>query len=116
MRDFKKYEIWQMSHELVLNLYKETMNFPKEELYGITSQIRRAAVSIPTNIAEGCGRDSDKEFNYFLSIALGSAAETEFLQILSRDLGYLNGERFQFLDEKINLIKSKIYKLKEKLS
>lgn len=116
MRDFKKYEIWQLGHELVLSLYKETRNFPKEELYGIISQIRRAAVSIPANIAEGCGRDSDKEFNYFLNIALGTAAETEFLQILSKDLGYLDNDRFQFLDEKINLIKSKIYKLKEKLS
>ncbi len=78
MRDFKKYEIWQLGHELVLSLYKETRNFPKEELYGIISQIRRAAVSIPANIAEGCGRDSDKEFNYFLNIALAQLLKLNF--------------------------------------
>ncbi len=116
MRDFKKYDIWQLSHLLTLEIYKITTVFPKEEVYGLTSQIRRATSSIPTNISEGCGRNSDKEFNQFLNIALGSANETEYLIILSKDLNYISEEQFSDLDFKINTIKSKIYKLKEKLN
>ena len=116
MRDFKKYDIWQLSHELTLEVYKIASIFSKEELFGITSQLRRATSSIPTNISEGCGRNSDKEFNQFLNIALGSALETEYLFILSKDLNYLNQEQFQDLELKINNIKSKIYKLKQKLT
>jgi len=116
MRDFKKYDIWQLSHLLTLEIYKLTSLFPKEEMYGLTSQIRRATSSIPTNISEGCGRNSDKEFNQFLNIALGSANETEYLLILSKDLNYISEEQFSDLDSKINTIKSKIYKLKEKLN
>jgi four helix bundle protein len=82
-------------------------------LFGITSQIRRATASIPTNISEGCGRNSDKEFNQFLNIALGSANETEYLLILSKDLNYINNEIFENLEKEINTIKSKIYKLKQ---
>lgn len=113
MRDFKKYDIWQLSHSLTLEIYKLTSNFPKEEIYSLTSQIRRASSSIPTNISEGCGRNSDKEFNYFLNIALGSASETEYLLILARDLQYINFEIAEGFLEKINTIKSKIYKLKQ---
>ena len=116
MRDFKKYDIWQLSHELTLEVYKITSIFSKEELFGITSQLRRATSSIPTNISEGCGRNSDKEFNQLLNIALCSALETEYLFILSKDLNYLNQEQFQDLELKINNIKSKIYKLKQKLT
>ena len=116
MRDFKKYDVWQLSHLLTLEIYKLTSLFPKEEMYGLTSQIRRATSSIPTNISEGCGRNSDKEFNQFLNIALGSANETEYLIILSKDLNYISEEQFSDLDFKINTIKSKIYKLKEKLN
>ncbi|HLP64017.1 four helix bundle protein [Flavobacterium sp.] len=116
MRDFKKYDIWQLSHLLTLEIYKITSLFPKEEIYGLSSQIRRAVSSIPTNISEGCGRNSDKEFNQFLNIALGSANETEYLLILPKDLNYISEEQFSDLDSKINTIKSKIYKLKEKLN
>lgn len=116
MRDFKKYDVWQLSHSFILEVYKITSDFPKEELYGLTSQIRRATLSIPTNISEGCGRNSDKEFNQFLNIALGSANETEYLLILSKDLNYISNEKFQSLEIQINTIKSKIYKLKEKLT
>ncbi len=106
---------WQLSHSLTLEVYKITSDFPKEEVYGLTSQIRRAALSIPTNISEGCGRNSDKEFNQFLNMALGSANETEYLFILSKDLNYISKEKFEILEIQINTIKSKIYKLKEKL-
>ncbi|MFM9826006.1 four helix bundle protein [Flavobacterium sp.] len=113
MRDFKKYDIWQLSHAFTLKIYSNTSLFPKDELYGITSQIRRASSSIPTNISEGCGRNSDKEFNQYLNIALGSASETEYLIILSRDLNYIDTETFEILEKEINTIKSKIYKLKQ---
>lgn len=116
MRDFKKYDIWHISHSITLEIYKTTSVFPKEELFGITSQIRRAASSIATNISEGCGRNSDKEFNQFLNIALGSANETEYLLILSNDLKYIDNEVFENLSQKINEIKSKIYNLKKAIS
>lgn len=116
MRDFKKYDIWQLSHSLTLEIYKITTYFPKEELYGLSSQMRRASASIPTNIAEGCGRNSDKEFNQFLNIALGSACETEYLLILSKDLNYMSSEIFNDIETQINHIKSKIYNLKVKLN
>lgn len=116
MRDFKKYDIWQLSHLLTLEIYKITSLFPKEEIYGLSSHIRRAVSSIPTNISEGCGRNSDKEFNQFFNIALGTANETEYLLILSKDLNYISEEQFSDLDSKINTIKSKIYKSKEKLN
>lgn len=116
MRDFKKYDIWQLSHSFTLEIYKITSDFPNEEIYGLTSQIRRASASIPTNISEGCGRNSDKEFNQFLNIALGSANETEYLLILSKDLNYITSEIFESLEKDINQIKSKIYKLKQILN
>ncbi|MEG0929427.1 four helix bundle protein, partial [Algoriella sp.] len=90
-------------------------SFPKDETYNLVSQIRRSTLSIPTNIAEGCGRNSDKEFNQFLNIALGSATETEYLILLAKDLNYLNEENYLLLDQQINTIKSKIYTLKNKL-
>jgi four helix bundle protein len=116
LRDFKKYDIWQLSHELTLEVYKITNRFPKEEMYGLTSQIRRASSSIPTNISEGCGRNSDAEFNQFLNIALGSALETEYLLILSKDLAYIKDDVFLNMEGKVNTIKSKIYTLKQRLT
>jgi len=116
MRDFKKYDIWKLSHIFTLKIYDLTKSFPVQELYGITSQIRRASSSIPTNISEGCGRDSDNEFNRFLTIALGSASEVEYLTILSKDLNYIDNKSFFELDKDINTIKRKIYSLKQKLT
>lgn len=116
MRDFRKYEIWQLSHNFVLEIYSISKIFPKEEQFNITSQLRRAVTSIPTNISEGCGRNSDKEFNHFLNIALGSTSETEYLIILCQDLNLIETENSIQLLEKINHIKSKIFKLKEKLN
>ena len=104
-----------MSHELTVAIYKVSNNFPKEEIFNITSQIRRAAVSIPTNISEGCGRDSDVEFNRFLTIATGSACETEYLIQLSKDLKYIDDVTFEKLNSDVNQIKQKIHTLKQKL-
>ena len=115
MRDFRKYNIWELSHKLTLDIYTVSREFPQNESYSIVSQIRRASASIPTNIAEGCGRDSDAEFNRFLTIALGSASEVEYQLILSKDLNYINETSFINLTEEINIIKRKIYSLKQKL-
>jgi four helix bundle protein len=91
---FKKLNVWQKAYLLVLNTYKQTQKFPSFELYGLTSQIRRGAVSILANIAEGSERQYKKEFVQFLSIARGSLAEIETYLMLSRDLGYLNQDEF----------------------
>ncbi len=116
MRDFKKYDIWKLSHQFTLTIYSISTSFPKDETYNLISQIRRSSLSIPTNIAEGCGRNSDKEFNQFLNIALGSATETEYLILLAKDLNYLDEVNYILLEQQINTIKSKIYTLKNKLN
>lgn len=98
MKDFRQLKVWEKSHQLALAVYKATKEFPKEELYGLTSQIRRASMSIPTNIAEGCGRNTDAEFARFLQIAMGSASETEYQLLLAYDLGFLNKEQYDKLN------------------
>jgi four helix bundle protein len=105
MRDFRELVVWQKSHVLTLKIYKASQSFPRDELYGLTSQIRRSASSIPTNIAEGCGRSSDNEFHRFLIIALGSISELEYQLILTRDLGYLPVEQYESLQAKTNEVK-----------
>jgi four helix bundle protein len=92
MKDFRGLAVWKQAHLLVLNVYRITESLPKHELFGLTSQIRRAATSIPTNIAEGCGRDGDAELGRFLNIAKGSASEVEYLLQLAGDLGYIDPE------------------------
>jgi len=90
MLDFKNIAIWQRSHQLTLDIYKATQQFPKEESFGLTSQIRRAVSSIPTNIAEGCGRRSNAELANFLNIACGSASEVEYEILLAKEIGYIS--------------------------
>ncbi|MDQ3172867.1 MAG: four helix bundle protein [Acidobacteriota bacterium] len=97
MRPHEKLQTWIESVDLVLNIYKATEKFPKEEKFGLTSQIRRAAVSIPTNIAEGAARNSSKEFAHFVSIAQGSASELETELIIAYRLGYLSETLFSKL-------------------
>ena len=116
MRDFKKYDIWKLGHSFTLDIYEVSKEFPSHELYGITSQIRRASSSIPVNISEGCGRNSDADFNRFLSIALGSASEAEYLILLSKELNYIDEKTSEKLTTSINTIKKKIYTLKQKLN
>jgi four helix bundle protein len=89
MQDFRKLKVWQKAHALALHVYSKTADFPKSELFGVTSQTRRAAVSTAANIAEGSARGGDKEFARFLYIALGSASELEYFAILIADLGLL---------------------------
>jgi len=115
MQDYKKLKVWELSHELTLVVYQKTSVFPKEELFGLTSQLRRASSSIPTNIAEGCGRFSQKELSQFLNISLGSANETSYLLFLSKDLNYITAEDFQDLENKIEQIKAMLIKLIQKI-
>lgn len=104
MRPHHRLEAWGKSVDLVTEVYKETERFPKEERYGLTSQIRRAAVSIPANIAEGAGRHSQKEFAYFLSNAQGSASELETELIIGHRLGYLDEATFSRLISELERI------------
>ena len=97
MKDFRQLKAWEKSHKLALAIYKATKEFPKEELYGLISQIRRSRMSIPTNIAEGCGRNTDADFARFLQMAMGSASETEYQLILARDLEFLPKESYEKL-------------------
>jgi four helix bundle protein len=90
VQDFRQLKVWRTSHELALAVYRATQDFPRSETYGLTSQMRRAAAAIPTNIAEGTGRGSDADFARFLHIAMGSASELEYLLLLARDLAYID--------------------------
>jgi four helix bundle protein len=89
VRDFRQLSVWEKSHLLALAVYRSTSRFPVAEQYGLTSQLRRCATSVPSNIAEGCGRDTEADFARFLTMALGSASELEYQLIPAHDLGYL---------------------------
>lgn len=95
MRDFRELTVWQKAHALTLGVYKATGSFPKEEMFGLTSQMRRAAVSVEANIAEGCCRGSAADFARFLEIAMGSASEVECHLLLARDLQFLAGDEYE---------------------
>lgn len=105
MKDFRQLKVWERSHQLALTIYKATKEFPKEELYGLTSQIRRSSMSIPTNIAEGCGRFTDADFARFLQIAMGSASETEYQLILAHDLEFLPNDSYEKLRNDVEEVK-----------
>ena len=102
MQDFTQLKVWQKAHVFTVNLYKITAKFPVEERYGLTNQIRRASVSIESNISEGCGRNGDKEFSRFLDIAQGSACEVKCQILIARDLEYIDHQKSQLLTNKIN--------------
>lgn len=106
MKDFKKQEVWRRSHQLTLEIYKVSQQFPKEEIYGLTSQIRRAVSSIPTNIAEGCGRRTNSELANFLNIASGSASELEYEILLAKEIGYITQEQYEVWTKEIEEIRS----------
>ena len=115
MVNYKNYKVWSKSHDLVLKIYRCTKKFPPEERYNLTSQINRAAVSIPTNIAEGCGRDTQKDFLRFLHISSGSAFELEYLILLSADLNFLSEEDFKELSKEIEEVKKMLFALINKI-
>ena len=111
-RDLK---VWQYSIELVTEIYQITRNFPKSEMYGLGSQIQRSAVSVPSNIAEGAGRNSEKEFSYFLSIAMGSLSELETQIIISKNIHYLDEIQFDTLMTKLIEIRKMLIGLKKSI-
>jgi four helix bundle protein len=115
MRDFRKLKVWEKAHDLTLQVYTATAAFPREELYGLTSQMRRACSSIPANIAEGCGRSGEPEFGRFLHIGLGSASELEYHLLLAHDLGFLARADYNNLTTKISEIKRMLTSLTQRL-
>ncbi len=115
MKNFRDIKAWQKSHELTLAVYRATQNFPKDELYGLTSQLRRASSSIPANIAEGCGRGGDAELRQFLQIAMGSASELEYHLLLVHDLHYLETLKYQALDDQVTEVKRMLASFIQKL-
>jgi four helix bundle protein len=115
MKNFRNLMVWQKAHELTVEVYKATASFPGNEVYGLTSQMRRAGVSIPANIAEGCGRDGDAEFGRFLQIAMGSASELEYHCLLAHELGFLKEACFLSLNEHNEELKRMITVLIQKV-
>ena len=101
MKDFKELRVWSKAHQLTVHIYRLTRVFPRDEVYGLTSQLRRSSVSIGANIAEGCGRRSDGELVRFRQIARGSASETEYHLLLAKDLGFLQEGDFHNAEERI---------------
>lgn len=115
MRNFRKYKVWELGHEVTLDVYKLSNEFPKDKRFGITSQMRRCSSSVPANIAEGCGRETEKEFKRFLVIANGSVTELEYFLILITDLKFAQQESIDKLVEKVDQLKRSLNRLISKL-
>jgi four helix bundle protein len=105
MRAFRELVVWQKAHALTVNIYRVTKAFPRDERYGLVSQMRRAAASIGSNIAEGCGRGTPRDFARFVQVAIGSASELENQLLLASDLGFLSGTTYAELDTSVTDIK-----------
>jgi len=105
MRNFRDLDVWSRAHRLTLDLYRTTETFPSSEKFGITSQIRRAALSIPTNLSEGCGRWGDGDMARFVQIAMGSASELDYLLLLAADLGFLEEEQYRTRVSELNRVR-----------
>ena len=116
MHNIKELKIWNKAMELTVDIYKATEKFPKEETYGLTSQIRRAAVSIPSNISEGAGRNSNNEFRHFLSIANGFSYELQSQLVISNKLNLLTDETAEILLNKIDEIQKMNYSFQKSLN
>ncbi len=115
MKDFRDLKVWEKAHLLTLAVYKATTTFPRDEMYGLTGQIRRACASIPANVAEGCGRGGDAELARFAQIAMGSASELEYHLLLACDLKYLKGADYEKLAADIIEVKRMLTSFLQKL-
>jgi len=115
MKDFRNLRVWERSHKLTLEVYGVTTKFPKYELYGLTSQLRRCSASIGANIAEGCGKRGNNEFQRYLQIASGSASELDYHLLLSRDLGFLPNVDYRSLAGNLTEIRKMITSLLQKI-
>ena len=116
MKDYRKLLVWQKAHQLTLDGYKILKGLPKEEMFGLTIQMKRSATSIPTNIAEGCGRNTDKDFRRFLTIAFGSSNELEYQTILSEDLNFVEKKESEKILTQIAEVKKMLSSLISKLT
>ncbi|MBV9072624.1 MAG: four helix bundle protein [Acidobacteria bacterium] len=116
MKDFRLLQVWQRAHKLSLAIYKVTGSFPVDERFGLTSQVRRCAVSIEANIAEGCGRGSDLEFRKFLYVALGSASELDCELLLGHDLGFLSKHDYEQILTELKSLKAMLSTLIRKIT
>jgi four helix bundle protein len=105
VQDFRNLKVWQKAHALTLAVYRGTRNFPSDEKFGITSQLRRSCASIPANLAEGCARGGDIDFARFVNVAAASASETDYHLLLARDLQYLEDSVYQQLFEQVSEVK-----------
>lgn len=105
MQDFRNLKVWEKAHALTLAVYRETRDFPTDERFGLTSQLRRSCSSVPANLAEGCARAGDVEFARFVNISLGSASETDYHLLLSRDLEYLDSSKYDKLYDQVSEVK-----------
>lgn len=115
MQDFTKLDVWQRAHSMTLDLYRKTKTFPRDEMYGLSSQIRRSASSIGANIAEGCGREGEAELGRFLQIALGSASELQYHLILARDLAYVPSNDYERVAAEVTGVKKMLTSLVQKV-
>jgi four helix bundle protein len=104
MRNYRELKVWEKAHAFALRVYSLTQNFPRTEIYGLTNQIRRACVSIPSNIVEGCGRTGNPDFARFLDISLGSANEVDYQLLLAKDLAYLKDPEYESLSREVEEI------------
>ena len=111
MRDFRTLKVWQAAHRLTLDVYRVTRRYPREELYGLTSQSRESSSSVPTNFAEGCGRGGSREFSRFLKIAAGSVTELDYQLLLAHDLEYLPDSEYVRLDGQVIEVKKMLRSL-----
>jgi len=105
MGDFKELKVWQKAPRFVIDVYRQSRSFPADERFGLTAHLRKSATSVPSNIAEGCGREGERELARFLSIAAGSASESEYQLLLARDLDYLLPDIHRQLDDQVNEVK-----------
>lgn len=115
MQNYQNLEVWKESLNLTISIYKLTEYFPKSEIFGITSQLRRASSSIMSNIAEGAARRTNPDFHKFLNISYASAAEVESFLILSKELNYIQENDFSLIQDKLDKVKAMIFNLKQKL-
>lgn len=116
MKDFHELKVWQKAHQLTLAVYQITATFPREELYGLTSQLRRCSASIPANLAEGCGRNGDAEFARFCWIAMGSASELEYHLLLAKDLKLIKPKDHAELSPRATEVKRMLTALLQRLN
>ena len=116
MRDFRALKVWQKAHQVALEVYRQSRGFPADERFGLTAHLRKSATSVPSNIAEGCGRETEKEFARFLSIAAGSASELEYQLLLAHDLEYLSRDAYAALSEQVAEVRRMLYRLMQSLN